>query len=62
MSSSPARRFRRKMERDVKKHIKTKQTYLDVPTEQDIQDYINNKLKELKLESNGLQLQETNKS
>ena len=50
------------MERDVKKHIKTKQTYLDVPTEQDIQDYINNKLKELKLESNGLQLQETNKS
>jgi hypothetical protein len=62
MSSSANRRFRRKMERDVKKHIKTKQTYLDVPTEQDIQDYINNKLKELKLESNGLQLQETNKS
>lgn len=58
MSSSANRRFRRKMERDVKKHMKTKQTYLDVPTEQDIQDYINNKLKELKLEPN-VQLQET---
>jgi hypothetical protein len=57
MSSSAGRRFRRKMERDVKKHMKTKQRYLDVPTEQDIQEYINNKLKELNIEPDGMQLQ-----
>jgi hypothetical protein len=56
MSSSANRRYRRKMERDVKKHMKTKQRYLDVPTEQDVQDYINTKLKELKIEPNGMQL------
>jgi hypothetical protein len=53
MSSSATRRFRRKMERDVKKHMKSKGTYLNVPTEQDVQDYINTKLKELKIEEDG---------
>jgi hypothetical protein len=57
MSSSANRRFRRKMERDVKKHNKKQGRYLNVPTEQDVQDYINTKLKELKIEPDGMQLQ-----
>lgn len=56
---SEARRFRRKMERDVKKHMKNQGRYLDIPTEDDVQEYINTKIKELKIEPNGLQLQET---
>ena len=41
MSSSANRRMRRKMERDIKKDNKKQGRYLDVPSEQDVQDYIN---------------------
>ena len=56
---SEARRFRRKMDRDVKKHMKNQGRQLEIPTEQDIQDYINNKLKELKIEPDGMRMQTT---
>ena len=57
MSSSANRRMRRKMERDIKKDNKKQGRYLDVPTEQDVQDYINKRIKELKIETDGMQLQ-----
>ena len=53
MSSSATRRWRRKMERDIKKDMKKQGRHLEIPTEQDIQEYINKKLTELKLEPNG---------
>ena len=65
MSSSATRRWRRKMERDMKRDIKNDMKkdgrQLDIPTEQDIENYINKKLTELKLEPN-VQLQETTES
>ena len=61
MSSSATRRFRRKMDRDVKKHMKKQGRYLDIPTEEDVQNYINTKITELKLQPN-VQLQETTES
>jgi hypothetical protein len=57
MSSSANRRYRRKMERDIKKDMKKQGRHLDIPTEQDVQDYINKRITELKLEPNGMQLQ-----
>jgi hypothetical protein len=59
MSSSANRRYRRKMERDIKKDMKKQGRELEIPTEKDIQDYINKRITELKLEPNGMQLQET---
>lgn len=61
MSSSATRRWRRKMERDIKKDMKKQGRQLEIPTEQDIQDYINKRITELKLEPN-VQLQETTES
>lgn len=48
MSKKPsqARRLKRKMERDVNK----KGRKLNLPTEKDIEDYINNKINQLKNE------------
>jgi len=59
MSSTDMRRMRRQMERDIKKGIlKTGQgneRELNLPTVEDIQEYINKKLKE---QEDGMQLQE----
>lgn len=57
MSSSDARRWRRKMKRDITKHIQGEQRNLKIPTEEEIQEYINNKIEEIKLDPN-VQLQE----
>lgn len=48
MSSSPNRRLRRKMDQDIKKGIKTPGNKLKIPTEEEIEEYINNKRKELR--------------
>jgi hypothetical protein len=60
MSSTASRRMRRKMDRDIKKNIKGDERDLQIPTEEEIQIYINNKIEELKSISN-VQLQETTK-
>lgn len=62
MSSSDARRWRRKMKRDIIKNIQGEERTLKIPTEEDIQRYIDNKIQELKLDPNGMQLQETDTS
>lgn len=59
MSSSDARRMRRRMKKDIIKNIQGEQRTLKIPTEEEIQKYINNKIEELKLDPN-VQLQETN--
>lgn len=52
------RRFKRKMERDIKKDIKNNGTKFNVPTEQQIKDYIYNKAIELKIiEKDGTETQ-----
>jgi hypothetical protein len=58
MSSTAARRMRRKMKKDIIKNIQGEERNLKIPTEQDIQEYIDNMLKEIKTDSN-VQLQET---
>jgi hypothetical protein len=58
MSSTAARRMKRKMKRDIVKNIQGEERNLKLPTEQDIQEYIDNMLKEIKTDSN-VQLQET---
>ena len=60
MSSTAARRMRRRMKRDIVKNIQGEERNLKIPTEQDIQEYIDNMLKEIKTDSN-VQLQETTK-
>jgi hypothetical protein len=60
MSSTAARRMKRKMKRDIVKNIQGEERNLKIPTEQDIQEYIDNMLKEIKTDSN-VQLQETTK-
>lgn len=57
MSSTDARRQRRRMKRDIVKHIQGEQRTLKIPTEEEIQQYINNKIEELKEDPN-VQLQE----
>ena len=52
MSSSQARRFKRKMEQDIKKGHKKANNHLAIPTEQDVQEYIDNKVKQMKNEPN----------
>jgi hypothetical protein len=61
MSSTALRRMRRKMKRDVIKNIQGEERNLKIPTEQDIQEYIDNMIKELNIEPD-VQLQETTKS
>ena len=61
MSSTAARRMRRKMKRDIVKNIQGEERNLKIPTEQDIQEYIDNMLKEIKTDPN-VQLQETTES
>lgn len=58
MSSSDARRWRRKMKRDIIKNIQGEERTLKIPTEEEIQRYIDNKIQELKLDQDGMQLQE----
>ncbi len=58
MSSTALRRMRRKMKRDVIKNIQGEERNLKIPTEQDIQEYIDNMIKELNIEPD-VQLQET---
>jgi hypothetical protein len=60
MSSTAARRMRRKMKRDIVKNIQGEERNLKIPTEQDIQEYIDNMLKEINIDPN-VQLQETTK-
>jgi len=47
MSSTDARRYKRKRERDIKKG--KVEEYLTIPTEQDVEDYVLNKSKELRV-------------
>jgi hypothetical protein len=49
MSSTDQRRWRRKMERDKKKGIYIPQRELNIPTEQEMEEYISNKSKELRI-------------
>jgi hypothetical protein len=58
MSSTALRRMRRKMKRDITKNIQGEERNLKIPTEEDIERYINNKIEELKSDPN-VQLQET---
>ena len=60
MSSTALRRMRRKMKKDITKNIQGEERNLKIPTEQDIQEYIDNMLKEIKTDPN-VQLQETTK-
>jgi len=50
MSSTDARRYKRKRERDLKKG--KIEEYLTIPTEQDVQEYINKKSMKLAIEKN----------
>jgi hypothetical protein len=61
MSSTALRRMRRKMKRDITKNIQGEERNLKIPTEEDIERYINNKIEEIKLDPN-VQLQETDTS
>jgi hypothetical protein len=47
MSSTDARRYKRKRERDIRKG--KIEEYLTVPTEKDVEDYVLNKSKELRM-------------
>jgi hypothetical protein len=59
MSSTDQRRMRRKMKKDIVKNIQGEERNLKIPTEEDIQKYIDNMLKEIKTNED-VQLQETN--
>ena len=48
MSSTDQRRMRRKMKKDIIKNIQGEERNLKIPTEEDIQKYIDNMLKEIK--------------
>jgi hypothetical protein len=47
MSSTDARRYKRKRERDIRKG--KIEEYLKIPTEKDVEDYVLNKSKELRM-------------
>jgi len=49
MSSTSARRFKRRMEQDKKKGIYKPERELNIPTEQELEEYISNKTKELRM-------------
>jgi hypothetical protein len=51
--------MRRKMKKDIVKNIQGEERNLKIPTEEDIQKYIDNMLKEIKTNED-VQLQETN--
>ena len=59
MSSTDNRRYMRKLKKEEKKNIqniKRGEMDLVIPTPDDVQKYIDNKLIELKLKDNGMQL------
>ena len=59
MSSTDNRRYMRKVKKEEKKNIqniKRGEMDLVIPTPDDVQKYIDNKLIELKLKDNGMQL------
>jgi hypothetical protein len=43
------RRMKRKMEQDIRKGIYKKEPSLNIPTEEEVQEYISNKTKELRM-------------
>ena len=49
MSSTSNRRFRRKIEQDKKKGIYKLEPSLNIPSEEEVQEYISNKTKELRM-------------
>ena len=49
MSSTSNRRFRRKIEQDKKKGIYKPEPSLNIPTLDEVQEYISNKSKELRM-------------
>ena len=49
MSSTSMRRMKRKMEQDIRKGIYKKEPSLNIPTEEEVQEYISNKTKELRM-------------
>jgi hypothetical protein len=59
MSSTDARRMRRKMKKDIIKNIQGEERNLKIPTEEDIQKYIDSIIKEIN-PNEDVQLQETN--
>ena len=59
MSSTDQRRMRRKMKKDIIKNIQGEERNLKIPTEEDIQKYIDSIIKEIKTNED-VQLQETN--
>jgi hypothetical protein len=61
MSSTDARRQRRRMKRDIIKNIQGQERNLKIPTEEDIQKYIDNMVEQIKLQED-VQLQETTES
>lgn len=62
MSSTANRRHKRKIERLKKKgkltaaDIMNEEMMLTIPTPKDVEEYIDNKSKELRVQTNGLQL------
>ena len=57
MSSTDARRMRRRMKKDIIKNIQGEERNLKIPTEEDIQKYIDNIVEQIKIDPN-VQLQE----
>jgi hypothetical protein len=63
MSSSSNRRYKRKINKLKKEGKLTAQDIINddmmltIPTPEDVQEYIDNKSKELRVQTNGLQLQ-----
>jgi hypothetical protein len=49
MSSTSTRRMKRKKEQDIKKGIYKPERELNIPTEQELEEYISNKSKELRM-------------
>jgi len=49
MSSTGTRRMKRKKEQDIKKGIYKPERELNIPTEQELEEYISNKSKELRM-------------
>ena len=49
MSSTAARRFKRRIEQDKKKGIYKPERELNIPTLDEVQEYISNKSKELRM-------------
>jgi len=48
MSSSATRRYMRKMKKDIAKGHKKANNQFNIPTEKDVEDYIQTKVKEIR--------------